>query len=123
MNGWMFEALMGTEWPCAHVPEPWLPGLSSERHDGWRLKSLDGKLVALDDFKGKVVFLDFWATYYGPCVNELAGVKHLADVTQRRENCLSAGCSGRRTARPGIPRQAPHRFTHLLVQRRSPRHA
>jgi hypothetical protein len=31
----------------AHLPKPWLPGLSSEPHEGWQLKSLDGKPVAL----------------------------------------------------------------------------
>ena len=70
---------------AARLPEPWLPGLSSEPHDGWRLKSLAGKLVALSDFKGRVVFLDFWATNCGPCVNEMASLKRLAD-SLRNEN-------------------------------------
>ncbi len=38
-------------------------------------KTLEGKSLSLDDYKGKVVLLDFWATWCGPCVGELPNVK------------------------------------------------
>lgn len=34
---------------------------------GFRLASLEGDTVSLDEFKGKVVLLDFWATRCPPC--------------------------------------------------------
>jgi len=39
------------------------------------LKDLDGKKVSLADLKGKVVILDFWATWCMPCKASFPGMK------------------------------------------------
>jgi thiol-disulfide isomerase/thioredoxin len=36
-------------------------------------KDIDGKKVSLSEFKGKVIILDFWATWCVPCKAEIPG--------------------------------------------------
>ena len=39
----------------------------------WSLKAIDGKEVKLTDFRGKIIILDFWATWCPPCRREIPG--------------------------------------------------
>ena len=37
----------------------------------------NGKIVALNDLKGKVVFINFWATWCPPCIEEMPSINEL----------------------------------------------
>ena len=45
----------------------------------WTLLDLEDRPASFAPFKGKVVFLNIWATWCGPCVQEMPSIAHLAD--------------------------------------------
>ena len=49
------------------------------------LKTVDGEPVRLSDFRGKIVVLDFWATWCLPCRRELPTVNKLAQELKGKD--------------------------------------
>lgn len=45
----------------------------------WTLKNSNDKNVALKDLRGKIVVLDFWATWCGPCKMAMPGVQKISE--------------------------------------------
>ncbi len=44
----------------------------------FKTTTMDGQTVSIDDFQGKVVLLDFWAVWCGPCKEALPHMKKIA---------------------------------------------
>ncbi len=47
---------------------------------GFNLEDVNGKMVNLNDFAGKYVYIDFWATWCGPCREELPHMQRLIEA-------------------------------------------
>jgi len=50
--------------------------------EGFTLEDLRGSMMSLKDFRGKVIFLNFWASWCGPCRIEMPAMELLWQVFQ-----------------------------------------
>lgn len=53
------------------------PIKGDKKASDFSLKDLTGKKVELKQFKGKLIFLNFWATWCSPCKEEMPGLEAL----------------------------------------------
>lgn len=57
----------------------------------FKFPDINGKEIALSDFKGKVVYIDVWATWCGPCKKEFPFLKNLEADFHGNDNIIFMG--------------------------------
>jgi thiol-disulfide isomerase/thioredoxin len=63
----------------------------------WKLESLNGGMLDLESYKGKVVVLDFWGSWCGPCRYELPIIEALHQRYQKGDRVVFLGINWERT--------------------------
>jgi thiol-disulfide isomerase/thioredoxin len=64
------------------------------------VKKIDGEKMSLSEFKGKTVFIYYWATYCGICVSSLPNIQNLWKSFRHRDDIVFLFVNKDATAEP-----------------------
>jgi peroxiredoxin len=59
----------------------------------FQAKTFDGKDINLEDYKGKIILLDFWATWCRPCMAEMPYISKIAGTYKDSKDFAIIGIS------------------------------
>ena len=76
-------------------------------------KDVDGNMVSLASYKGKVVLLNFWATWCGPCKAEIPGFVRLQE--KYRDQLVIVGYSVDDTAEKAKAYAAQYKMNYPIL--------
>ena len=65
--------------PTPKLPTMPLTGDAPLADYAWSIWDLDGREIPFDTFRGKVIFLSFWATWCVPCLAEMPSIERLKE--------------------------------------------
>ena len=71
----LFTLFVGAQAHAGFELKPWTGGPTPPLS----LRDMSGKTVTLADFRGKVVLINFWATWCAPCIAEMPAMQRLRD--------------------------------------------
>jgi peroxiredoxin len=77
---WLLAATANAQPPSPYAVEK----LSGQKAPDFVLKDINGNPVSLSSFKGKVVLLNFWATWCPPCRAEIPSMNKLQQMLKNK---------------------------------------
>lgn len=93
------------------------PVAAGNQAANFKLEALDGHTVTLESLRGKVIFLNVWATWCGPCREEMPSMQTLYEDFKNNKDfvmlAVSQDTKGRSVVAPYVEKNGYH-FTILL---------
>src|SRR5712692_4999414 len=93
------------------------PVAAGNRAANFKLEALDGHTVSLESLRGKVIFLNVWATWCEPCREEMPSMQTLYEDFKNNKDfvilAVSQDIKGRSVVAPYVEKNGYH-FTILL---------
>lgn len=87
VGGYVWSSVSWAEWPQLNKRSSFERGIVhvGDEAPNFALRDLAGHVVSLSQLRGKVVLLNFWATWCGPCRVEMPAMEQLYRTLPRGE--------------------------------------
>lgn len=82
-------------------------------------QNINGQILNLSDQKGKVIFMNFWATWCPPCIAEMPSVNELYEKLQHNKNIVFIIVDADHDFSKSVPFMNKHQFTLPLFEANS----
>jgi len=80
-------------------------------------ENFNGGTTSLDDFKGKYVYIDVWATWCGPCKREIPSFKKVMEEYKGKKNIAFVGISVDDPRRHGSVEKAKAKWRAMVKEK------
>jgi peroxiredoxin len=88
---------------------------TGEPAPNFQLRDMNGQIVSLSDLRGKVVLLNFWATWCGPCRIEMPAMERLYRTYERKDFEILAVSTDAQGAAVTRPFQQENKLTFPIL--------
>jgi peroxiredoxin len=80
------------------------------------LEDMEGKNLNLEDYHGKVVFLNFWATWCKPCIAEMPAIDRMIAELDKEEYVFLAASDENMDKIRKFVEKHPHQFKYVHLK-------
>ena len=92
------------------------PLRASEQAPDFTLKDFSGREYSLRQFKGKVIFVDFWASWCPPCVASAPKVEDIYHAYKERDDFMVIGINLDVSSQQAQNFISERKITYLILQ-------
>lgn len=98
------------------IKEKSSPSELNREIDKVRLTDLNGKPTSLNQYEGKVVFINFWATWCKPCLEEMPSIQEAQNILQN-EKVIFVMASNESAEQIGeFSKQHDYKFIYVRIE-------
>jgi thiol-disulfide isomerase/thioredoxin len=81
-----------------------------------RLVDFDGQLIHLEKYRGKTVFINFWATWCKPCIQEMPSIERAQNILRDKKVVFLMAAAESAEQTQQVRANSPYKFNYTKIE-------